>query len=149
MTGSCLDALGVAKRAPTHMAPLTLPARPEPVHALFQLECPPVTPSVTLWTTHPLGTGDRLPDSKLSCLDGQDMCEGPERQAAEGLEHQNADLEITVSAKRGGAKSGARMLKRESASENCELLDQVIDAWRDLNPSAKALIAKMVKELKD
>ena len=146
MTGSCLDALGVAKRAPTHMAPLTLPARPEPVHALFQLECPPVTPSVTLWTTHPLGTGDRLPDSKLSCLDGQDMCEGPERQAAEGLEPPTRGLEITVSAKRGGAKGGAHLLKRKSASENCELLEQVIDAWDDLNPNAKALIAKMVKE---
>ena len=67
--------------------------------------------------------------------------------AAEGLEGQNTDLEITVSAKRGGAKGGAHLLKRKSASENCELLEHVIDAWDDLNPSAKALIAKMAEEL--
>ena len=67
---------------------------------------------------------------------------------AEGFEHQNADLEITESAKRGGAKSGAQVLKRESASENCNRLKQVIDAWDDLSPSAKALVAKMVKEFK-
>ena len=67
------------------MAPLTLPAQPAPAHALFQMECPPVSLyQSTLRTTHPLGTGDRLLDSKLSCLDGQDVCEGPKRQAAEG-----------------------------------------------------------------
>ena len=65
---------------------------------------------------------------------------------AEGLEGQNTDLENTVSAKRGGAKSGARALKSDSTTENCELLKQVIDAWEDLSPSAKALVAKMVKE---
>jgi len=57
-------------------------------------------------------------------------------------------LEITVSKERGGAKSGAQVLKRESASKNCNLLKQVIDAWEDLSPSAKALVAKMVKEFK-
>ena len=73
----------------------------------------------------------------------------PNRQiAAEGLEHQNTDLEITVSAKRGGAKSGAQVLKRKSANKNCDLLKQVIDAWDDLSPSAKALVATMAEELK-
>ena len=74
----------------------------------------------------------------------------PNRQtAAEGLEHQDADLKITVSNQTGGAKSGARLLKHESASENCGLLKQVIDAWDDLSPSARALVAKMVKEFTD
>ena len=73
----------------------------------------------------------------------------PNRQiAAEGLEGQNTNLEITVSAKRGGAKSGAITKQANSSSENCELLKQVIDAWDDLSPSAKALVAKMVKEFK-
>ena len=54
-----------------------------------------------------------------------------------------------MSAKRGGAKSGARVLEVESTSEDCELLNQVIDAWDDLSPSAQALVAKMVKELTD
>ena len=73
----------------------------------------------------------------------------PNRQiAAEGLEHQNADLEITVSAKRGGAKSGARVLKHASASENCDLLQQVIDAWDDLSPRAKTLVRRMVVMLR-
>ena len=134
---------------PPHVARLTLPVQPAPAHALCQLECPPVSlHQSTLRTTHPLGTGDRLLDSKLSCLDVQDVCEGPKRQAAEGLEGQETDLEITVSAKRGGAKSGARMKRANSAGENSELLEQVIDAWDDLSPSAKALVAKMVKELK-
>ncbi|MEC7288456.1 MAG: hypothetical protein VXU42_07190 [Verrucomicrobiota bacterium] len=73
----------------------------------------------------------------------------PNRQiAAEGLEPPTRGLEITVSAKRGGAKSGARMKQANSASENRVLLEQVIDAWDDLSPSAKALVAKMVKEFK-
>ena len=73
----------------------------------------------------------------------------PNRQiAAEGLEGQNADLEITVSSKKCGAKSGAHLLKRKSASENCDLLEQVIDAWDDLSPSARALVAQTVKELR-
>ena len=54
-----------------------------------------------------------------------------------------------MSAKSGGAKSGARMSKSKSTVENCELLEQVIDAWDDLSTSAKALVAKMVAELKD
>ena len=73
----------------------------------------------------------------------------PNRQiAAEGLEHQNADLEITVSDKTGGAKSGARALKSESTTENCDLLEQVIDAWDNLSPSARAIVAKMIEEFK-
>ena len=68
--------------------------------------------------------------------------------AAEGLEGQNTDLEITVSEKTGGANSGALMTQGNSASENCDLLEQVIDAWDDLSPSAKALVAKMVEEFK-
>ena len=73
----------------------------------------------------------------------------PNRQiAAEGLEPPTRGLEITASDKTGGAKSGARVLKRESASENCDLLQQVIDAWDDLSPSAKALVATMAEELK-
>ena len=73
----------------------------------------------------------------------------PNRQiAAEGLEPPTRGLEITVSAKRGGAKSGALMKQANSSSENCDLLKQVIAAWDDLNPSAKALVAKMVNELR-
>ena len=53
-----------------------------------------------------------------------------------------------MSAKKCGAKSGARMKQTNSACENSELLEQVIDAWDDLSPSAKAVVAKMVKELK-
>ena len=68
--------------------------------------------------------------------------------AAEGLEPPTRGLEITVSAKGGGAKSGAHVLKSKSASDNRDLLEQVIDAWDDLSPSAKALVAGMVKELK-
>ena len=67
---------------------------------------------------------------------------------AEGLEPPTRGLEITVSDKTGGAKSGARMLKRESATENCDLLKQVICAWDDLSPRARALVAKIVKEFK-
>ena len=68
--------------------------------------------------------------------------------ATEGLECQTADLEITVSAKTGCAKSGVRVMRREAATENCDLLKQVITAWDDLSPSAKGLVAKMLKELK-
>ena len=69
--------------------------------------------------------------------------------AEEGLEPPTRGLEITVSDKTGGAKSGAQAMKSDSTNEDCDLLKQVIDAWDDLSPSAKALVAKMVKEFKD
>ena len=73
----------------------------------------------------------------------------PNRQtAAEGLEPPTRGLEITVSANRGGAKSGAQAMKSDSTNEDCDLLKLVIDAWDDQSPSAKALVAKMVKEFK-
>ena len=72
----------------------------------------------------------------------------PNRQiAAEGLEPPTRGLEITVSAKTGGAKSGALISEGESASANCEMLAQVVKAWDNLSISAKALILQMLKEL--
>ena len=129
------------------MAPLTLPAQPEPAQHSSSWNA--------LQSLHKLPSGllildeqDGLLDSRLSCLGVQDVCEAPKLRAAEGLEHQNADLEITVSDKTGGSKSGALVTQGDSASENCDLLKQVIDAWDDLSPTAKALIAKMVNELR-
>ena len=74
----------------------------------------------------------------------------PNRQiAAEGLEPPTRGLEVTVSDKTGGAKNDAQVLKRESASINCEMLEQVTDAWDRLSQSAKGLVASLVIKLID
>ena len=90
------------------------------------------------------------PKNEKSTVKNRAFCDVmPNRQiAAEGLEPPTLGLEITASAKRGGAKSGAQAMKSDLTNEDCDLLKQVIDAWDDLNPSAKALVAKMVEEFK-
>ena len=102
-----------------------------------------------IWCTQ--GVPGRLHRAKKRKKHGKKPCflgAMPDRQiAAEGLEGQNTDLEITVSAKRGGAKSGALISEGESASANCGMLEQVVRAWDNLSISATALILQMLREL--